>query len=253
MLERRARSVFETCRCARLIVVERCTGSERVAEAVSQALRAGSDTLVVQPLDDSTLPGAHVVVVTDGGVGGHACARIAALREAVSPRPVVGVVAAFDEGVAALGFGAGAHAWAPLPLAPRAFAAQLESLAQALIGQPDPADVAVEIEELAGTLRVEGRVIDLTPRALAVFVYLHRHREIWMRSQQVVTDVFKATHAGTGVLRNQMARIREALGEDLAWIAQSCEKRGVRITLNRDSSAGRRGLPHPRYRKGRGA
>ncbi len=240
-------------RCPRLVVVDQCRGAEHVVDAVAAALREGSDTLVLEPLNDATLAGAHAVIVADTGVGGLACARVGPLRETACPRPIVGVVEVFDEGVATLAFRAGVHAWAQLPLAPSAFAAQLESLAAALIGEPDPPDVAVEMDALGGTVRVEGRPIALNARAFAVFVYLYRRREIWVRSQRVVEDVFEASHVGSGVLRNQIAKIREALGEELAWIVQSCEKRGFRITLSRDSSAGRRGLPHPRYRGSRTA
>lgn len=241
-------------RAPRLVGLHLGPESQRVDAAVRAALsgaKQGSLSFVVEEALDQDLAEHHIAVLADGGAGHWACAHAAGLQLHGFPGPVVVVVAHYLERVAARGFESGAHAWQTLPLPATAFCAQLESLAARLVGHADPPDVIVCLEPATHSIVVEGHRVRLRPRGFAVFVYLLRRREIWTSAERILRDVFHTHHTtDSAVVRMQVANIRSALGCELAWILASEEGRGYRVTLNKDSTAGRRLSPHPRYRGG---
>lgn len=237
---------------SRLVVLGVGPGADAVAAAVVSAFdRAGrAETYVVERATAELLDDAHVVVVADADRGAFALDEIARVLSTGFPGPIVVVCASAGSRLAAEGHDSGAHLWLGLPLDPRVFVANVESLARRLVGFPDAPDVRVELSTPEHDVRVEGRALGLTPRAFELFAYLLRRREIWLPSARIMTDVFVGSRSDdTRPLRVQAHVIRRRLGPELAWILQSDDRKGYRIGLSKNSTAGRRLLPHPRYRR----
>lgn len=243
----------EICsRAPRLVALHVGPESRRVRAAVRAALTRGEQWPTRFVLEQALGGDAcehHIAILADGAYGHWACARVAELQLQAFPGPIVVVVAHYLERIATRGYEAGAHAWEALPLRTTAFCAQLESLAARLVGHPEPPDVVVRLDPSTHSIIADGCRVQLKPRGFAVFVYLLKRREIWTRSERILRDVFDTHHTSdSAVVRMQVANIRAALGPELAWILPGEEGRGYRVTLRRDSTAGRRLSPHRRYR-----
>jgi two-component system, OmpR family, phosphate regulon response regulator PhoB len=147
------------------------------------------------------------------------------------------------------GYASGVHLWETLPLDPAVLAARMRALSLRIVGDDASLEVSVALDRASRSVWVEGKVVKLGPRGFALFEYLLERRGRWVGQQEIVERLFRAKHAvGSPVVRVHVLRVREALGEEHAWILQGKEGHGYRIILRRDSTAGRLHLPHARFR-----
>ncbi|MCC6901302.1 MAG: response regulator transcription factor [Polyangiaceae bacterium] len=238
----------------RLVLLDCETDATGVEHAVRSALEepgvARAFPMAVRPYSECLLEDAHVVVVADEGAGAYSCRRAERINAAGFPGPLLAVCGQMDEDVAVRGYAAGVHSWLSLPLSARVFAAQVDALASRLIGEVGPPDLEVSLDGSGRVVTIGCEHFRLTRRAFDLFSYLLVRREVWIDTSTIVAEVFPGNHTDdSAVARVQIHKIRHILGPRHAWVLQGREGKGYRLTLDRDSSAAVRGVPHPRYRR----
>lgn len=240
-------AVHNPCHRARSVAV---IGAGALAEEVRSAIaRLPEDDglfLWTGDVHDGALA-AEMLILADASDGRWACEQVKAL--AGFPGPIAAVAVDTNEETLVAGYAAGIHVWALAPIRARLLCAQMRSLSLRFSGLDD---AELEVRLVAGrrVVVIEGARIDLSPSEYQLFLFLLRRREHSFSEGELLRSVFRSHHeSGGSTVRVAMRNLRLALGK-FAWIVQSRDRQGYSVSLRRDTTPARTGLPHPRFGSG---
>lgn len=205
--------------------------------------------LVQRARGESTVPDTDGVIVLDGGDGRWALEQTAELVSAGYVGLIAGVTAAPRAEVAMAGHSAGAHLWEVPPIDTTMLAARIHGVLRRQWGEVAPEELRVSVNLNARAITIGGHRARMSRRQLAIFLYLLQRRERWVPAVEILEHVFDTHHdPSTALVRVHMLNARKALGPDYAWILQSEDGHGYRVTLRDDSTPARLKLPYLRRR-----
>ncbi|MBK8996022.1 MAG: response regulator transcription factor [Myxococcales bacterium] len=219
--------------------------------ALEQAILAldsrglGDWRLLVQRADGkSTVPDTDGVIVVDGGDGRWAVEQAAGLVSAGYTGLIVGVTVAPRAEVTMDGYAAGAHLWEVPPIDTTMLAARIHGVLRRSWSDVDPEEISVSVDLNARAVTIGGHRARMSRRQFAIFLYLLERRERWVPATEILEHVFDTNHdSSTALVRVHVLNARKSLGPDYAWILQSEEGHGYRVTLRGDSTPARLKLP----------
>lgn len=233
-----------------LVVVEARDVEARALELIHAAdgRALGKPLIWFQPASQSASDSAEAVLLADGSDGRWAATRAAELSQSGFFGLIVVAAHAADKSVVVDAYRGGAHLWLSLPLDPRVFPVQAESLIRRLTGDPASEEIGVQIGPEPRVVRFDDRPVKLTQQGYALLLFLLPRRGAWVRTEVIARELSLAeAPADAERVRLWVLRLRAALG-DLAWILEGREGLGFRVNLRKDSTAARRLRPHGRYR-----
>jgi DNA-binding response OmpR family regulator len=97
----------------------------------------------------------------------------------------------------------------------------------------DRSDYRLEVDPNAGNVTIDGAAFALKGKRFDIFVYLAQNRDRWVKSEELLKNVFETHHrSDTSLVRVHVHRLKRSLGA-LGWLVQSEERRGYRISFQK--------------------
>lgn len=185
------------------------------------------------------------MILVDGADGRWAAEQAAQLVSTGYAGLIACVAAAPRAEVTVDGYAAGAHLWEVPPINTTMLAARIHGVLRRLWSDVDPEELRVSVDLGARAITIGGYRVRMSRRQFAIFLYLLERRERWVPAAEILEYVFDTHHdPSTALVRVHVLNARKALGADYAWVLQSEDGHGYRVTLRDDSTPARLKLPY---------
>ncbi|HMJ10256.1 MAG TPA: winged helix-turn-helix domain-containing protein [Polyangiaceae bacterium] len=204
----------------------------------------------VDSVDQSSVPQADLLVLialgeesvarqARPGTGSNArpwsaLSRTRELRKAGSVSMILAILPLCAQGEVPDYLYAGADDCLTWPVSPEELVARVYALVRrARASYHDDADLPLSVDASSGNVLIDGTQLCLKGKRLQIFVYLAQNRDRWVKSKELLKNVFQTHHrSDTSLVRVHIHRLKRSLGA-FCDIIDSEECRGYRMSLRK--------------------